>query len=59
VGADFLLCREQVLQYGARLQAAAMAAKQPPPENMLTCLAELFLQARLPCRQAFVFHLGQ
>ncbi|KAL4451497.1 hypothetical protein ABPG75_007159 [Micractinium tetrahymenae] len=36
--------REQVLQYAARLQAAAAATKQPPPENMLTCLAELFVQ---------------
>lgn len=36
--------RERVLAYGARLQAAAAASKQPPPENMLSCLAELFLQ---------------
>lgn len=39
-----LACREQVLQYAARLQAASAAAKQTPPENTLTCLAELFLQ---------------
>ncbi|PRW20845.1 Ubiquitin carboxyl-terminal hydrolase 3 isoform B [Chlorella sorokiniana] len=36
--------RERVLAYGARLQAAAAASKQQLPENMLTCLAELFLQ---------------
>lgn len=36
--------RERVLAYAARLQAAAAASKQQPPENMLTCLAELFLQ---------------
>lgn len=41
-------CREQVLLYAARLQAAAVATKQPPPENMLTCLAELFVQASAP-----------
>ncbi|PSC77008.1 Ubiquitin carboxyl-terminal hydrolase 3 [Micractinium conductrix] len=36
--------RERVLQYAAKLQAVAAASKQPPPENMLTCLADLFLQ---------------
>ncbi|KAI3437589.1 hypothetical protein D9Q98_000042 [Chlorella vulgaris] len=36
--------REQVLHYGARLQAAAANSRQLPPENMLTCLADLFLQ---------------
>jgi hypothetical protein len=34
-----------VLHYGARLQAAAANSRQLPPENMLTCLADLFLQA--------------
>lgn len=34
-----------MLQYAARLQATAVATKQAPPENMLTCLAELFVQA--------------
>lgn len=35
--------REQVLQYAARLQTARLS-KQPPPENMLTSLADLFVQ---------------
>ena len=48
--------REQVLAYAARLAAAAAASgggKGPPPENMLTCLAELFLQARGERRVCF------
>lgn len=39
--------RERVLAHAAALQAAAAAAgrgAKPPPENVLTCLAELFTQ---------------